>query len=192
MSEPARRVFLRSALGAGGLLLPWRGSGALALADPGAAARLPVVAAPLPVSEAGLEVRNIVRAMQERPRDADYHSLNANWRALRHLYVPWAEAVLNRPARSWSDCVEIAEIAWHWHPKAWRGPPDYGRTDQLEGITGHQSHATSIDPPEDYRFWLRPVPALIEAVLTLGGGERLDPQWDYVPLKRDVQRRAGR
>jgi hypothetical protein len=191
MSE-SRRVFLRSALGAGGLLLPWRGSGALALVDPGAAARLPVHHAPLPLSEAGLECRNIIRALIERPRTGDYSTLNAHWRALHELYKPWAEEVLNRPVKSWSDCVEIAEIAWHWHPKAWLGPPHYTRTDQLEGVMGYQSHATSVNPDPNYCFWLRPIPALIEAVLTMGGGRRLDPHWDIVPLKHQVQRRAGR
>jgi hypothetical protein len=136
MSEPARRVFLRSALGAGGLLLPWRGSGALALADPGAADRLPVMAAPLPVSEECLEVRRIVRAMIERPRTSEYVAINREWRALRRLYEPWGEAILNRLALSWSQAVEIAELAWHWYPKAWGPAPGYERTEPARGHHG--------------------------------------------------------
>src|SRR5260221_9918450 len=63
-----RRHFLGTlgkALGAGGLLLPWAGKGALALpADLGAAARLPVMAAGLPFSSEVLQLRQVRRELR--------------------------------------------------------------------------------------------------------------------------------
>jgi hypothetical protein len=58
-----RRQFfgtLGKALGAGGLLLPWSGKGALALpADLGKAAQIPLTAAPMPFSAECLQLREI-------------------------------------------------------------------------------------------------------------------------------------
>ena len=70
-----RRSFLGTlgkALGAGGLLLPWAGKGALALpADLGKAASLPVTAAPLPFSAECLQLREIKRALAALPVNCD-------------------------------------------------------------------------------------------------------------------------
>jgi len=58
-----RRQFLGTlgkALGAGGLILPWAGKGALALpADLGKAAQIPLTAAPMPFSPECLQLRHL-------------------------------------------------------------------------------------------------------------------------------------
>lgn len=161
---------------AGGLLLPWRGGAALALPDLGAAADLPVVAKPWPVSAELLEVRRL-KALQQA-----YYAKNAGkndpehrqWRGLMTEYKAACAAVLARPTAAWGHAVEIAEIAWSIHPKAWDSGPSYDLLPKLEGIDGRRSLASGVRLNGDSDFFLRPVPALIEAVLTLGGGQRAD------------------
>ena len=67
-------------------------------------------------------------------------------------YHPLVKQVVQRPPATWVHCVELAEICW---PRiADRRSFHVGRKYPHEG-----------DPTE----------ALVEAVLTLGGGERFDP-----------------
>jgi hypothetical protein len=146
-----RRQFLGTlgkTLGFGGLLLPLAGKGALALpADLGQAAQLPVTAAELPFSKEAVQLRGIRRELRACFLSQDTYPEGAYSRAWRSLmrdsYHPLATRVVARPASSWADCVELAEICW-------------------------QRRSRSLylgDPPT-------PCDALIEAVLSLGGGER--------------------
>jgi hypothetical protein len=123
-----RRQFLGTlgkALGAGGLLLPWAGKGALALpADSlGKAAQLPVTATSLPFSREALRLREIrqeLHAIHLTGR-GDLYGEGKNtqehryrpWRSLMmEHYRPLAHAIESRPEPTWTDCVELAEIIW--------------------------------------------------------------------------------
>jgi hypothetical protein len=116
----SRRAFLGTlgkALGAGGVLLPLAGKGALALpAELGKAAALPVMPTPLPVSAEMLRLREIRRELHNIYL-AEYHSYNdrcAAWRdVMRKRHEPTAQQIIGRKKPNWSDCVEIAEVALH-------------------------------------------------------------------------------
>jgi hypothetical protein len=109
----SRRQFLSTlgkALGAGGLLLPWAGKGALAVpADLGTAAQLPLASVAPPVSSDLLQLREVRRALHEcylrqgeqpewRPLMVDHHH-------------PLAASIVGRRRPTWADCTEIAEVA---------------------------------------------------------------------------------
>ena len=117
-----RRAFLGTlgkALGAGGVLLPWAGKGALALpADLGKAASLPVMPTPLPISAEMLQLREARRELHNIylwPNEfRDHEGRNTAWRdVMRNKHEPTAQLILGRKNPTWSDCVEIAEIALH-------------------------------------------------------------------------------
>ena len=138
-----RRQFLGSL--ARGLLLPI-GGGALTLADPAKAAGLHITQGALPLSADALRLRSLKRDLL-RVHDAqdDYPTLAArteDWRALMRQVDPVEKRIMARPATTWTDVVELAEVAW-WG-LAHRG-------DQWRD---------------------RPASVLTRAVLTLGGGER--------------------
>jgi hypothetical protein len=163
-----RRSFLGTlakAIGAGGLLLPWAGKGALALpVGLGEAAQLPVTAAPLPFSAECLHLREIKRALAALPNVYD-----GRWgRMMASEYRPASERLRARPVRSWTDCVELAETIWAFWGKDTRDWDGLDRpTDKLS------AKPLNIDAA--------PVVALVEGVLALGGGERFDPRtawWD--------------
>ena len=139
-----RRQFLGSL--ARGLLLPI-GGGALALADPTKAAGLQITQGPLPLSAEALQLRSLKRDLRRCCESQDsYPSLDAYgwaWREIRNEINPLEERILERPAASWTDCVELAEVAW-W------------------GIAHRR-----VDRYTDHA-----AVAVTEAVLSLGGGER--------------------
>jgi hypothetical protein len=127
-----RRAFLGTLgklLGAGGVLLPVAGKGALALpADLGKAAALPVVPTPLPVSPQLLQLREIRRELHDIYMWGG--TSEARCAAWRHVMQtrpkPIVAEIVGRRKATWADCVEIAEIAlWRMHRL---GPPD---TDDL-------------------------------------------------------------
>lgn len=154
-----RRVFLRSALtAAGGLLLPFRGAGALELDL--TAPHVPVSAVPLPVSSTTLELRRIKHALHEiRQRQVCRDgSLSDEWRETVRAYDAEAELLLSRPVRSWADCVELAEVCWHTH---WKGWDENGRVRLAPRWPDCIAERARI--------------SLIEGVLSLGGGQRFDP-----------------
>src|SRR5262245_42635921 len=125
--EPSRRTFLRfgSALAAaGGLLLPFSGGGAIALPDIGEAANLRVSQGPLPVSADLLECRRLLEECAApdlfvRPSlsDRENERRKQRYRTLRGDYNLSAYRILSRQVRTWSDCAEVAEIAWERAPK---------------------------------------------------------------------------
>ena len=158
-----RRQFLGTlgkALGAGGLLLPWAGKGALALpADLGKAAQLPVTATALPFSPEALQLRQIrreLRACYLGQHDySDNDTYSRAWRDLmRNQYHPLVEQVVRRPAATWTHCVELAEVCWQ--------------------SMAHK-HGIAADQGIKIRDEHDPTIPLIEAVLSLGGGERFSP-----------------
>lgn len=166
-----RRAFLGTlgkALGAGGVLLPLAGKGALALpADLGKAAALPLTAAPMPFSPECLQLREIKRALHALPQT--YEPDGGAWRCMMvGEYKPAVNRLCARPVRSWADCVELAETIWAFWEKQHRdgdyvGPPIPKLMSEPTSATVgyHQRHA---------------IVALVEGVLTLGGGERFDPR----------------
>jgi hypothetical protein len=118
-----RRQFLGTlgkALGAGSLLLPWAGKGALALpADLGKAAALPVAPTPLPVSAEMLRLREIRRELHHIYLMGPDEFPNTDgrqkaWRdVMRNQHTPTVEQILGRKKPTWQDCVEIAECCLH-------------------------------------------------------------------------------
>jgi hypothetical protein len=172
-----RRQFLGTlgkALGAGGLLLPWSGKGALALpADLGKAAALPVTAAPLMFSPECLQLREIKRALAALPVNCDnlggFPGAKTPWYdTMTNEYGPTETRLVRRPVRSWTDCVELAEVIWGFWEKEHRdgyyvGPP-FAKLSVNPGLTSIGYHQREA------------IAALVEGVLALGGGERFDPR----------------
>ena len=154
------------------MILPWAGKGALALpAYLGKAAQLPLTAAPLPFSPECLQLRQIKRALNAIPPEASrgHPFPGGPWRVMMiNEYGPAKEQLVRRPVRSWTDCVELAENIWAFWAKEHRDGYCIGPlTSKLSVDAGnasigyHQRHA---------------IAALVEGVVTLGGGERFDPR----------------
>lgn len=175
------RIALGTVAGAGGMLLPLSGGNAIELEDQGA--QYLGVVRPLPVSPECLELRAIVGRQRHLVRVSRTSRLSSfqEWRdaylRMSHEYTAIAETVLARPVTSWAQASEIAEIAWRWAPKAWQDdiglefPRD--RPGLLEGTMDTLTMASGrhrAGSPEKI-----PHAVLIEAVLTLCGGERNDP-----------------
>lgn len=165
---------LGKAFGAGGFILANGRAGALALpANLDAAASLPLTTATLPVSPDLVRWRGLVddlhawhRTTRGRPHVSAYSD---EWRARSMVIKDVSARIGEREHRTWADCVELAEICWRALPKEgyW--------TD--EEITGRLSR----DPKEVHigaHHCAEHLVALIEAVLTLGNGERRDPKTD--------------
>ena len=162
-----RRAFLGTlgkALGAGGVLLPWAGKGALALpADLGKAASLPVMPTPLPISAEMLQLREARRELHNIylwPNEfRDHEGRNKAWRdVMRHKHEPTAQLILGRKNPTWSDCMEIAEVALHQMHR--RGPTD--RNDPLVALVWAVLSAggtTEVFVPEIGGFSLEEGPA---------------------------------
>ena len=150
-----RRQFLGTlgrVLGSGSLLLPLGGKGALSLANAAEASNVPVTAAPLPFSAEALRLRELRRGL--RDCYLNQHTLgesyNAAWNQLMcRSYVPLEERIVARKDVTWAHCVELAEIVWM-----------------------DMAHRFDFEPGSQSRWQRRANNALVEAVLTLGGGER--------------------
>jgi hypothetical protein len=149
-----RRQFLGSL--ARGLLLPI-GGGALTLADPAKAGSLQVTRGDLLLSADALLLRSLkrdLRAIQVRSNNGhSYKDTERDWHGIMQGQMkPLEVRMMARAPAPWADCVELAKICWwgvahqralaNCGPGRWRGP----ETD--------------------------PQAALVEAVLSLGGGER--------------------
>lgn len=159
----SRRQFLGT-LGrimGGGLLLPIAGKGALSLSDTANAAELPVRLSPLPFSADTLELRRIKSALAGiRSRDETGIGTDCPWyRTMTQEHRPTVQRLASRPVTSWTDCVELAEAIWSFHDKE---RADFGEcTGRLRTGAHWQSDLVS---------------ALVEGVVRLGNGERLDPR----------------
>jgi hypothetical protein len=146
-----RRAFLSTlgkVLGAGGVLLPLAGKGALALpSELGNAASLPVAPAPLPVSPEMLRLREIRQELHQiylsHPHDYSSHKAREKaWRdVMRNQHTPTAQQIIGRKKTTWADCVEIAEIALHGMHR--RGP--YDRNDPLVALVWAVMSAGGIE-----------------------------------------------
>ena len=182
-----RRQFLSTlakSLGAGGLLLPSIGNGALALPlDLGEAARLPLVPAALPVSPEALRLREILAGLHAkylRSRYVEHDPLDhAHWYLTkRDEYRPLAATIAARPNPTWQDVVEMAEVLWTSLPKQDRSVPVRGAPNEWCFET---TGAICVEG-DGTRFrgaaWQTSaiIAALVEAILTLGNGQRFDPQ----------------
>ena len=183
MSDHSRRALLtgglRAALGAGGLLLPWQGGGALALSD--VVADVPVVSGPFPVSVETLALREILarraalyarhhRTQAEREDCEVAQILN------QFEYAETANKVLDRPVTSWGRVAELAEIAWACWPKVWYGP-EPGMSGRLD-LDGRQYRGC-----HDHNASRQAAAAqLIHAVVTLSEAPRFSPRWPCAPL----------
>ena len=184
-----RRQFLSTlgkALGAGGLLLPLQGKGPVALANGlDEAARLPVSAAPMPFSSEALRLREINRALHQLHLTEYSEARSRKWRSISvDYYGPTVHAIAARTARhnpTWADCVELAEIIWRALPKETRvardAPPDWPYEEETGALCMSdktQGHTMGF---RSGAYWSRAaIVALVEAVLTLGKGERFDPR----------------
>lgn len=187
MSDTDRRAFLRGGLRAalatgGGLLLPWQGGGALALPDLAETARVPVSLGPLPVIPECLELRRIKEKLLERHLMRDKGGIDESqriWRSLHEEHERVAHSLYSKRVTSWSEVVAMAEIAWCYMPK------EENRYFYGEGYTGRLAKGYPKDQPRAVSWvWgvaaqdcaIRANANLIEAVLSLGGGERFDPK----------------
>lgn len=148
MDKMCRRSVLRfGGLMSGGLILPWAGSKALALAEPTTVADLAVVETPFPASAEIQCFRSMITEMsawrleatiaQERKDEVDlalfaerrrlgtepktfFRTGQPLFSELKQRRAAWkaqAHKVLSRPVQSWGDVAEIAEIAWTVAPK---------------------------------------------------------------------------
>lgn len=170
---------LGKAFGASGLILSSGRSGALALsANLDAAASLPLVPATLPVSPELVHWRALVddqyafrlrmRGRQTLASCDEYYRRSMVIRGVN-------EQIAGREHRTWADCVELAEICWHIMPKE-EAPSPLGPK-----YAGEPTGRLNRDPDLVYvsaYHCAQPLVALVEAVLTLGNGERRDPKTD--------------
>lgn len=167
---------LGKAFGAGGLILSSGRAGALVLpSNLEAAASLPLSSAALPVSADLIELRGLVD---------DQHAFRLNSRGRQtlgthHEYYTRSleirdvsDRIAEREHKTWADCVELAELCWHIMPKE-HDRPGFYEGSPLGQLTRNprQVHIGAF-------HCAAPLVALIEAVLTMGNGERRDPKTD--------------
>lgn len=167
---------LGKAFGAGGLILSSGRAGALALpTNLDAAASLPLTTAALPVSPDLIEWRGLVdgqhafrlrtRARQTLGTHHEYYMRSLEIRDV-------SDRIAAREHKTWADCVELAELCWHIMPKE-NDCPGFYEGNAIGRLTRDQTqvHIGAF-------HCAAPLVALIEAVLTLGNGERRDPKTD--------------
>lgn len=188
MENLSRRSMLRiGGLMSGGLLLPWAGGKALALADPAAAADVALVTADFPASPDLIQYRQLMREhaawrlnqaiTKWYPRnrvETDQQLADAvREHGLRHKGV--AAQIWSQPARTWGDVVARAEIAWSAAPKVryYDGRPSDPEPELQTMADQPRAHVYLTT------FSLAANAALIESVLTMAGGERYDPFHDF-------------
>ena len=166
----SRRTFLRSTLAAaGGLLLPLTGSGALALNLD--APTIPVQPVALPRSALAVELQQI-RAVLCEIRSRNDISTQPAWSAAMDAYVDAIERLCAMPTMTWADCVTLAEVCWHKEYKT-------------EGADGRWRLANRHQPSTRGLFaFTEARHRLLEAILTLGNGERVDPNAAYWQAQR--------
>jgi hypothetical protein len=187
LSPSNRRAFLgtlRNALGAGGLLLPLAGNRALALPpNLGAAAQVSVKLEASPVSAEGQSLRSIRDALHKVHWAPQTERRTREWQHLmRDQYKPLADAITARPAPTWADCVELAEIVWQFLEKE---DEPRRNDDWYYSVRGGKPAASgySVRAAMDVCYSREAIVALVQAVLTLGQGRRCDPRTEqgYFP-----------
>ena len=153
------------------LILPIAGTGAVSFADPNKAAALPVTATAMPFSADCLELRRIKRTLAALDHSSGGPTgIESPWyQIMTNEYHPVKMRRSTRPAKTWTDCVELAEIIW----TAWEKEHRDGYYEGPE-IATLAVHPNRVGPGS---FHCRhAIAALVEGVLALGGGERFDPR----------------
>jgi hypothetical protein len=195
MENLSRRSLLRlSGYLTGGLVLPLAGTKALALVNPGQAESVAVTPVAMPISDELVQFRALARSYATLR-----HKTHATWghhlkqfgseeAIVTRLLDPenqrveaQAAAVIARPVNSWADVGALAEIAWLAAPKDRH--PARNPTGQL--ARGHWRRHWRGQVGSDPYFvheddmHLSATAALIEAVLTMTGGQRFDMYADH-------------
>lgn len=173
MQPSSRRSFLGKFFGAGSLLLPAGGSGALALTrDAAKIAETPVTLVGLPFSKEAIHLRAIRDHLHSirGKRGGEWHAL------MTGDYARMSAAITSRAEPTWTDCVELAEDIWHSMAKVEALDAD-GCYLGTTGTLAKGDTRPEIDFCAAGVFHSRhAIAALVEAVLTLGNGERRDPR----------------
>lgn len=184
MENVSRRSLLRlSGYLTGGLVLPIAGTKALALVNPGQAESVAVAPVAMPVSNELATFRAIAREYSDlryetwyggnRPRGmTDQEIVDTILVPSRRRVDSQAAVIMQRPAPSWGDVGELAEIAWLAAPKD--DCPTCPRSGQLKRGHWRRSGPEPHDFVHEDDLSLSANAALIEAVLAITGGQRFD------------------
>lgn len=170
---------LKAALGAGGLILPFAGGSALAMVDKRATDDVAVTPVEWPVSETLLRFRAIRdQLLALRRPEGGSIDYQARWILLWHDLVDAADGVWSEPVHTWGDVAARAEIAWAGAPKV---ADARGVTEDPGPYRNYCSLAKGNGihyPIMGYTsaFSIKANAELIEAVLVLTGGDRVDPR----------------
>lgn len=185
-TAPSRRSFLRlSGYLSGGLVLPLAGTKAIALTNPAQADAVDVAPVAMPVSDDLVRLRSLARGYSRLrrltwdnhrrgiPKDKSEREIVETIIQPEHQRVErQAAAMIARPCSSWADVGELAEIAWLAAPKD--NCPIGPRTGQLQRGNWRRCGPNPHDFVHDDDVYLCATAALIEAVLTMTGGQRFD------------------
>jgi hypothetical protein len=184
MENLSRRSLLRlSGYLTGGLVLPLAGTKALALVNPGQAETVAVTPVAMPVSDDLATFRALAREYSDlryetwyggkRPRGiTDQEIVDTILSPSRRRVDSQAAMILQRSAPSWGDVGELAEIAWLAAPKD--DCPIRRPSGQLKRGFWRRSGPEPHDFVHEDDLSLSANAALIEAVLTLTGGQRFN------------------
>jgi hypothetical protein len=101
-----------------------------------------------------------IQVRMNRDETYSHQQSDRDWHGLMQGQIKPLEArMLARPPATWADCVELAEICW-WgvaHPRGLNA----------NVVSAGRARVFDDEDPRD---------ALVDAVLSLGGGERFYPQ----------------
>ena len=173
-----RRGFLGALLGltagaGAGVLLPLKGGVVAVSAE--AAAAVPAEAVAMPFSADCLELRAIRRKLLEiheapHTQDRGHQFYNASVSYQKRVI----ETMVDRPRRSWSELVELAECAWHYLPKE----EVHDASGNFLGYTGRLARGRTVHgkPGTQPCSHTAVLAELVDAIMDLGDGERLDPK----------------
>lgn len=186
MENISRRSLLRlSGYLTGGLVLPLVGTQALALVNPGQTESVAVAPVAMPVSNELVKFRSHARVFANLRRQtwAKYRHSLPQFRSEQEIVdtiikpesrrvEAQAAVILARPVTSWADVGELAEIAWLAAQKD--DCPVGPRTGQLKRGIWRRRGSDPYDFVHEDVLSLNATAALIEAVLTMTGGQRFD------------------
>jgi len=183
---PSRRSFLRlSGYLTGGLVLPLAGSKTLALANPAQAETVAVSPVAMPVCDELFKFRSLARsyAVLRRETWETYRNGLPGEKPTQEFIVrtiiapererlnAHAAAVIARPVTALADLAALAEVAWLAAPKD--DCPVGSPSGQLKRGHWKPGHGSRDFIHTDDMYYAATA-ALIEAVLTLASGQRLD------------------
>jgi hypothetical protein len=187
----SRRSFLRlSGYLTGGLVLPLAGNKVLALANPAQAETVAVSPIAMPVCDELVKFRSLARgyaALRRETWETYRNGLPGDKPTqefiVRTVIAPERErvntqaaAVIARPVTTLADVAALAEVAWLAAPKD--DCPVGPRTSRLKRGHWKPNEPGSRDFIHSDHMYYAATAALIEAVLTLAGGQRFDMCFD--------------